>query len=309
MPHSEFEDDWDEKTAVAAAAEIDQPAPGTGGSDAMLVVLTGPAIGRSYALSEKSVSLGRSEAAGIYIPDPRISREHCRIFREGSTYLVADLGSTNGTFVDSTRVEAPIPLQNGMRIQLGSHSVVKFQRMDALEAAVQRRLNDAVFTDALTGAHNRRYMDLRLAEEFSFARRHLRPLSLLLLDIDHFKAVNDNHGHQAGDDVLRGLSGMLRRFIRREDVLCRYGGEEFLIIARGITQAQGMMFAERVRDVVSRTPMASEKNPLTVTVSIGVATYTQDPDDTLKTVMGRADQALYRAKNGGRNRVEGEASA
>ncbi len=301
------DDDPGERTMVsmpvATPKGLDQ-----GGTRALLVVLSGPAIGHTYSIGPDPVMLGRGEGSEVLIPDPGISRQHARIEVRGDRFYVVDLGSTNGTLVDGVRIRDAEPLRDGNRIQLGSRSIIKFSMMDSLEAAVQQRLNDAIHADGLTGARNRRYLDTRLRDEFAFATRHNRPLCLLMLDIDHFKSINDRYGHPVGDVALKTLAETLMRQVRQEDVVVRYGGEEFLILARGISQVQGKQFAERIRACVQATdvPLADGK-VLRLTVSVGVASLRLGLDTEPAQIVARADAALYQAKQGGRNRVEGNA--
>jgi len=157
-------------------------------------------------------------------------------------------------------------------------------------------------TDPLTGAYNRRGM-LQMGEfELLRARRAKSPLSALMFDIDHFKRVNDHYGHLAGDQVLRGLAEICRQSSRSIDVLCRYGGEEFLILLPNTALEAAARFAERLRRNVENTPLHTDEGPLRVTVSIGVAQLRNDSN--LKSLIERADRALYAAKHAGRNRVQ-----
>lgn len=184
----------------------------------------------------------------------------------------------------------------------------------ALENAVNRaRLLRSGFTDVLTGWHNRRYLQVRLAEELARARRDACELVCLMLDLDYFKQVNDTYGHGAGDEVLRELASRVESQVRASDVAARYGGEEFVILLPHTDVVSGKLLAERIREAVSADPVYfdSERH-VTITASIGIAAVIpQKDDDDLKTVgdslLARADVALYRAKASGRNRVEVEA--
>lgn len=171
------------------------------------------------------------------------------------------------------------------------------------------RLERETVTDALTGAFNRRYLDRRLSEEVSASRRYARSLSILLIDIDHFKNVNDTHGHQAGDCVLVALGKILTETLRESDTLARYGGEEFLIIAPHTPVSGAIEVAERLRMRVeshefSLPDEAGPTRAIRVTVSIGVASLGDGVDNVEKLVKA-ADKNLYRAKAAGRNRVIG----
>lgn len=160
-------------------------------------------------------------------------------------------------------------------------------------------------TDALTGVYNRRQFEAVAATNVARAMAHRRPASLAIVDVDHFKRINDHHGHVAGDDVLRRVACALQDSIRPDDMIFRYGGEEFVILCEGVTHEEMMVQAERMRAAV---PAAFDGSPeLAPTVSIGVATAPQDGSD-LTALIHHADRHLYRAKTGGRNRIVGNAS-
>lgn len=155
--------------------------------------------------------------------------------------------------------------------------------------------------DSLTGIYNRRYLDSRLAEEIERSRRHGNPLSILLLDIDHFKMINDTHGHLCGDYALRKISELLQELVRTSDILGRYGGEEFCCILPETSFEQAIVLAERCREQVAASPLSCTDQQTSVTISIGVTAMHRN--DTLDSIIKRADDALYQAKREGRNRV------
>jgi diguanylate cyclase (GGDEF)-like protein len=180
----------------------------------------------------------------------------------------------------------------------------------AFENVVNRaRLLRSGFTDVLTGWHNRRYLQVRLTEEMARARRDRATLVCLMLDLDHFKLVNDTHGHAAGDEVLRELSHRIESQVRGSDVAARYGGEEFVILLPHTDVEAGKLLAERIRHAVSASPVVfDEGKDVTITASIGIASAAPGEDDfDLKTLgeslIARADVALYSAKSAGRNRI------
>lgn len=180
----------------------------------------------------------------------------------------------------------------------------------ALENAVnQARLTRSGFTDVLTGWHNRRSLEIRIAEELARARRQNSPLSCLMLDIDHFKKANDQYGHQAGDQILRELTRRVDAKVRATDVTARYGGEEFTILLPDTDVDSAALLAERVRSAVASTPFdLGDGQHLKVTVSIGIAGASPerlaiDLATYAQSLIARADDALYRAKSEGRDRV------
>jgi diguanylate cyclase (GGDEF)-like protein len=189
-------------------------------------------------------------------------------------------------------------------VQLGPVVVLRFAVVDGHERALAYQLYEGSTRDALTRTYNRRYMNERLAEEIAYARRHSTRLSLMMLDLDHFKRINDRHGHGVGDVVLRIAAAQLQRIIRKEDVLARYGGEEFLVLLRGIEHTNVGILAERLRRSVESLSIPCESGSLRITVSVGVASLHEcDGNAPLEAVVQLADERLYRAKSEGRNRV------
>ncbi len=179
---------------------------------------------------------------------------------------------------------------------------------EQLRANVAQSMEMAV-TDSLTGLYNRRYMEGHLNTLVTTSAQRGKSISLLLMDIDFFKTVNDTHGHDVGDDVLRELARRIRRTIRGIDMACRLGGEEFVIVLPDTDMARAYSIAERVRQTVGREPFPVSSTGLTldITISIGVAAL-EDAEDTADTILKRADRALYRAKRDGRNRVVADAA-
>jgi two-component system, cell cycle response regulator len=179
---------------------------------------------------------------------------------------------------------------------------------DHLRSSVTQTIEMAV-TDGLTGLHNRRYLDSHLATLVERARQRGRPLSLMITDIDRFKIINDTHGHDAGDDVLREFAMRLRQNVRGIDLACRMGGEEFVVVMPDTDGAVAGKVAERIRAQIAQTAFAigSEGREIPVTVSVGVAALRQG-SDSAEELLKRADVALYEAKHGGRNRVVANAA-
>jgi two-component system cell cycle response regulator len=168
---------------------------------------------------------------------------------------------------------------------------------------------EAAITDALTGLHNRRYMEIHLNSLVEQAASRGKPIAVLVLDIDYFKAINDTHGHDAGDDVLREFAMRIRKSIRNIDLDCRYGGEEFVIVMPETDTGVAAMVGERLRRSIGGEPFPVQQGTklLNVTLSIGIAAL-NGPGDTAAALLKRADQALYRAKRDGRNRVVADAA-
>ncbi|GAB5549169.1 MAG: GGDEF domain-containing protein [Sandaracinaceae bacterium] len=284
------------------------PAPRAPKNRATLLFIEGPSAGSVLALGPgESVTLGRGLVAQHRIPEDTLSREHARIFwdaslPEGPGYAIEDLGSTQGTWVDRRRVRRPYPLSAGQRVHLGPHVSFRFDLHDAHEQRIVAGLHDAAMRDALTGAYTRRYFHERLRSELSYARRHDVPVALIMLDLDHFKNVNDSYGHVAGDTVLRVVAAQLKTLLRPEDVLIRYGGEELCVLLRGLDLSNAYLLAERLRRAVKGLRVPYEEGVIRVTVSAGVAAA-QDPDEPPQMLVERADEALYLAKERGRDCV------
>jgi diguanylate cyclase (GGDEF)-like protein len=224
------------------------------------------------------------------------------VARDGQL-TIEDMDSHNGTFVRGDRVRRRALAPEDM-IRIGGFTVLKYCLIDSVEEELRRRLLAAALRDPLTGVHNRRHFDERLAAECAAARRHERPLSLLMVDVDDFKAINDRHGHRVGDAVLRAVAQALLEGVRREDAVFRYGGEEFAILLRETGLAGAVRLADRLRKRVAklRAPGAAAHGArITVTISIGAAAYTPDLADG--DLIERADAGLYRAKRQGKDRV------
>jgi two-component system, cell cycle response regulator len=271
---------------------------------AILTVLTGVNAGQVFTLDHAENVIGRSREAQVRIDDVGISRRHTRVVRtEEGRFYVEDLGSTNGTFVAARRIER-LELRPGDRVQVGPNVLFRFSMIDATEEHLARSLYEASTRDALTRAFNRKYFVERLTAEVAYATRHKSAVAVVLFDLDHFKAINDTHGHLAGDVVLRFVAAQVQRTIRLEDVLARYGGEEFVIIVRGIEHAKVAVFAERVRRAVETLVVPYEALELHATISVGAASLEQCGDGASpEALLLLADERLYQAKGLGRNRV------
>ncbi|HEX7479434.1 MAG TPA: GGDEF domain-containing protein [Polyangiales bacterium] len=286
---------------ATAANQVERSGPK---SEGVLTVLRGPNPGFLYTLDASEAVIGRSPEVTVSIADEALSRRHARIRRESSAFYIEDLGSTNGTFVDGERLQRPRKLEDGCRISLGGRTLLRFALHDAVEQEAARSTHELTVRDPLTRVFNRGHLEERLASETAYAARHNTALAMLLIDVDDFKQVNDSHGHAAGDAALRVLARALTAMVRKEDVLARYGGEEFAIVARGIDRAGAIAFAERVRSGVHEVSVPTERKPLRVTVSVGVAHTNGGEGCEGDRLLRAADRALYTAKRAGRNRVE-----
>ena len=269
-----------------------------------ITVLGGPGTGGLAAMSGSSLVVGRGDECDLCIDDPGLSRRHVQVVRHGAEQVIEDLGSRNGTFVDGALLAGPRLVHDGARVNIGRGTVLRIGLHDALEEEAQRRLYESAVRDSLTRLYNRRYLDERLHAEVAYAVRHHSPLSLLLIDVDHFKRVNDTLGHLAGDAVLRLTAAVLVRMVRAEDLVARWGGEEFMVVARGTGLRNAHIFADRMRRSIEQMAIPWEGATHHVTVSIGVAAVDEATTRVEPSLLiAAADAALYSAKRTGRNRV------
>jgi two-component system, cell cycle response regulator len=276
-----------------------------GTQDACLVHIypSGPDMGCRYPLGVLGVTLGRGDSCDIRIPDQSVSRTHARITLEEGGYDVSDLQSTNGTFVNDGPVMTT-RLKDGDYVRVGN-CIYRFLAGGNVEADYHEEIYRLTIMDALTETHNKRSLFQFLDHELARSERHQRPLSLVMIDIDHFKALNDRLGHLAGDATLRELAAAVRGHVRKVDLFARYGGEEFALVLPETPLDGGITCAEQVRKRVETHPFHFEGEQHQVTISLGVASTTGDATLTPAGFIAQADANLYRAKREGRNRVIG----
>ena len=269
---------------------------------AYLIVIRGPSVGRMLELDGSEAILGRSPDVTLPVEDEGASRRHAAVALEEGGYAITDLHSTNGLFVNGVRVERHT-LHHADRIQIGTSSVLKFCFQDEVEEAFQKTLYDAATRDPLVGIYNRRYFTESLTSEVAHSLRRDVPLSLLMLDLDHFKRVNDTYGHLAGDQALIDIARLVQAYLRAGDTLARYGGEEFALILRHSPSSGAAVLAERLRRAVEQHAFAHEGRDFRLTVSIGIATLQGGSYGGADDLLRAADAALYEAKTRGRNQV------
>ena len=264
-----------------------------------VVVVQGPAAGARVAL-EREVVIGRDPRCELPIGAPDVSRRHARIVPEAGGHRVVDLGSTNGTWVNGRPITSR-KLAPGDRIELGS-CVLRYLRQGEADAEDLGALADLARRDALTGLANRRAFEESLQHELALARRTGDTLAVVVLDVDHFKRVNDTHGHAAGDVVLAEVAARAQRALRSEDLLARIGGEELAALLPGATLAAAAEVAERIRHAVCDTAIPVGTAAIHVSVSLGCAALEAEEREAAS-LLARADARLYDAKRAGRNRV------
>lgn len=266
---------------------------------AFLVVLYGTDLGRRIQLGAEEFVVGRVEPVDLLLPEDSVSRRHARVsLRDGRRY-VEDLGSTNGTFLNNVAVREA-ELTNGAQIKVG-RTILKYMTGDDVEARYHEEIYLLMMSDALTQARNKRAFDEALPREISRAQRYRRTLSLVVFDIDHFKRVNDAHGHVAGDSVLQQLGALVRPRIREHDTFARVGGEEFALLLPEVDAVGASVVAEKLRAAVASTVFSVRDVTFSITISVGCATYS--PLSSAEQLYERADKALYAAKQSGRDRV------
>lgn len=273
--------------------------------NAYLIVLSGRSVGKMFKVPVGEVKLGRSLESEIRLDDEGVSRVHARMHRsDDGSVMLYDLQSTNGTFVNGRRVHE-LGLHDGDRIQVGSVTILKFSYQDSLEEQFQQQLYESATRDPLTQAYNKRHFDEVFEKEFRHASRHGLGLALVMMDVDHFKAVNDNHGHPAGDHVLQRMASTIMSSLRVEDSFCRLGGEEFGIIMRACAAKDSTVLANRVRELIAQTRFVYGGVELPVTISLGVSSFDPHRHHSANDLIEEADKFLYQAKRSGRNRVCG----
>jgi len=276
-----------------------------------VVFLSGELIAVPIPLERDEVVLGRALEADVRVNDSKVSRRHATINSIVNTatgrteYILKDLGSRNGISVNGALVDEAV-LVNGDKITIGEH-ILRFELLDEIDREYQRQIHRLITHDDLTGLLSSRSFFSELRRESARAKSESRPFCVLVMDVDHFKKVNDTYGHLTGSKTLEEIGQCIISIMRSGDAASRFGGEEFSAFLLDADLAQGLVAAERVRAEIEKTEFnvirqgkPSEKHR--VTISIGVATFPSDSSDPIELVE-MADSALYRAKREGRNRV------
>ncbi len=290
------------KTRITKVQVVKAATDAAGQACMVLIYPPGPDIGRRFVLERDEYVVGRGSDCDIQIDRDSVSRRHARIFSQGKQWFAEDLGSTNGSYVNDDPIEKA-PLRDGDFLKIGS-AIFKFLSGANLEASYHEEIYKMTIMDGLTGVHNKRYFEEFLEREMARCMRYGRPLSLVMFDIDHFKAINDTHGHLTGDYVLKEMARRLHTRIRREELLARYGGEEFAAVLPETDRQGALHFGEQIRQIVGSTPFTFEGDAIPVTISVGISVLENQPID-VQTFIKLADENLYKAKRAGRNRVVG----
>lgn len=278
-----------------------------------LVFLRGELLAEPIPLERSEVTLGRALEADVRVNDSLASRLHARITTEhdeatGETrYRLTDLDSTNGTLLNGKEIDDAF-LQDGDKFVIGDQ-LIRFALLDEIDREFQQQIHRLLGHDELTGLLTGKSFFSELRREAARAEAESMPFCVLMMDIDHFKKVNDTYGHLAGSETLEAVGSVIKGSLRAGDVGARFGGEEFAAFLLDADYAQGLVAAERVRSAIEKYEFSavrrgsSEKPRIHhITISLGVASYPHDARDPIQLVE-MADTALYRAKRNGRNRV------
>jgi diguanylate cyclase (GGDEF)-like protein len=270
-----------------------------------LILIRGNPQGHRFFITSDEMIIGRDPATDISISDASISRKHAKITREGTVIKIEDLGSQNGTVLNGKKLETGhvAKLAKEDLIKLGN-SIVKYLPAGEIEIIFYGNLNQAANTDPLTKCFNKGYFTEALEAEAKRAKVLATKLSLIFMDLDHFKKVNDTYGHEGGDFVLKEFTNLVRSIgvLKQKDIFARYGGEEFCLMMPGTSLEDAAQVAETLRGKVHAHEFNYEGKRIPVTTSLGVAELRSDHDSPQDLVKA-ADKALYESKQGGRNRV------
>jgi two-component system, cell cycle response regulator len=291
---------------VSPVTQLDTQKKVTALHSAYMLVVSGGIPGTMVRLSEQGTSLGRSGESAFQISDITVSRDHAVVMTdEMGTVQIRDEGSTNGTFLNGKRIHAHrlVDLADGDRVQLGTKIVFKLVRLDPNDEQFQREMYERTVRDALTGLYNRAYLLNQIGVLAERSASQGIGLAVLMLDIDHFKQINDRYGHLAGDDVLRQVAAVIRESTRSEDLVARFGGEEFVVVLPVSVPDLAADRAERIRSNLAERTVMAEGIGIRVTASIGLAFAPAGRSRNEMALIMTADEALYRAKADGRNRV------
>lgn len=283
------------RTLITSAGELSSP---TDGEVASLVILRGADLQPPTPIGPEGLIVGRSPECGICLEHDSVSRLHFSIEPCVAGYLVRDLGSTNGTFINSRKIDRAL-VQNGDLIRVGQITLKFIQ--GAAEGAYHEELYRLVTLDPLTQAYNRRHFEQELAREHSRSVRYGRKFSLILFDFDHFKEINDQFGHLAGDAVLKEAAAQIRERLRRDDILARVGGEEFAILCPESDLDGACHLASDLGELIRKLRVIYEGLTIQATISLGVTEWSGE-DETPDALYQRADRLLYEAKERGRDR-------
>lgn len=260
-------------------------------------------LGKEKEISKEMI-VGRSLKTDLSTSDPLMSRKHFKLIPQNNKVYIEDLNSLNGTYLNQKLIEAKTLLKSG-DIIIAGRTVFKFEYRTELESLFHKYLYNAATSDRMTNLFNKYYFISQLKREVSYAKRYGKTFSLLMVDIDDFKKINDTYGHQIGDEALKFVAFKIMGSIRENDLAARYGGEEFSIILPETDSHNAFLVAERIRAAIANEILDLETNQIKITVSIGIATFPDDAKDW-ESFIKKADERLYKAKEAGKNIVIGK---
>jgi diguanylate cyclase (GGDEF)-like protein len=300
--------DTEEMTVVDQKTKSSRPGSGESRISIILTVILGSDVdfGKIYTFNQDAIRIGRDKECAIMVDDRKVSKWHCEIItirgqKLDQVYL-KDLGSTNGTYVNGDQVDQRI-LKSGDKITVGE-TVLRFNYNDDVEEEYHSRLFNFAATDSLTGLYNRRYVLNELEKHFRISKRNNRVFSIVVLDIDDFKRINDTFGHPAGDEYLKKVSFVITNALREQDICGRLGGEEFLVLLPETDIKGAYILASRIRIRIESSPIHFNGKEIKTTISAGISQYNvASPPKSTDTLFQLADNALYEAKRTGKNRV------
>jgi diguanylate cyclase (GGDEF)-like protein len=293
----------DDKTIIAdPGSTVFQPSKR---KVASLIQYNGANLGRRIQLSDQRIVVGRTPESHIFVNEASVSRQHAAITSTAAGFEIEDLGSSNGTFINDVKVAARSLLKDGDMLRLGT-ILFRFFASDNAESIWADKIYRMATIDAGTDIFNKKYLLDSLDSEMKFARQYQRPLAIIYYDLDHFKKVNDTLGHNGGDVVLRETAAICKAAIRKNDVIGRYGGEEFVIVLPDTDQRVAADLAERLRIAIQNHIFKIEVDGKVVdhrqTMSMGVSQLAPDMQ-TMESFLESADKKLYFSKQNGRNKV------
>ncbi len=262
-------------------------------------------FGKHFVLERKRTAIGREKVNDIVLNDGKVSKAHCEVSvirsQSGIEQInILDLDSTNGTYVNGDLVVQTV-LKAGDKIQAGA-TILQLSYSDEIEREYHAKLFDFAAHDALTGLYNKRFIINEMENHCRIARRSDRAFSIILIDIDDFKQINDRFGHLAGDEYLKLLAALMRNTLRDQDIAGRIGGEEFLFILPETAVDGALQLGVRIRKAVQDFVLPYQNSEIGTTISAGVCQYEKGLKDT-REFLELADQALYEAKKSGKNKV------
>jgi diguanylate cyclase (GGDEF)-like protein len=295
-----------EQTSTVHTETINVAGVGYGAEHPVLIVIKGLDAGRIMTIGRAPVTIGRAQDSALVVPDRGVSAHHARLTIADPNvdglrhleFILEDLRSKNGTFIDGVAIKEPKSISFGDSFQVGPDVLIRLGRMTAQEDQAARHLYASSMRDALTNVFNRRYFAQRLHAELAHSTRHRTAMSVLVLNLDHFKRINDAHGHKVGDVVLQTVARALLRELRADDVLARVESQDFAVLLRGLDEKAAIACAERVRSIIAKEPLPTIGTS-SLTASIGIATSADKSENILELASSR----LRTAKSLGRNQV------